>query len=252
MSISPVVDFNGDGVVDIKDLLHLIDRWGQADPRCDIGPMPWGDGIVDKNDLEVLMSHWGEEPGLIARWKLDEASGIVAADSVGTGDGVLVGNPIWQTSGGKVSGALLLDGVDDHIEMPFVLDPAGGPFSVFAWVKDGGPGQVILSQEKGADWLMVTPDGALKTALKGSGRIDRVLASAALIVDDAWHRVSFVWGGSNRILYVDDVEVAMDTSSNLTSFTGGLHIGAGSTLAPGSFWSGLIDDVRIYNRAVSP
>jgi hypothetical protein len=132
------------------------------------------------------------------------------------------------------------------------VDPAAGPLSVFAWVKGGTPGQVILSQEKGADWLMVAPDGALKTALKGSGRLDKPLASAAVIVDDTWHRVGLVWDGSNRILYVDDVEVAKDTSSNLTSSTGGLYIGAGSKQAAGSFWSGLIDDVRIYDRAVTP
>jgi hypothetical protein len=32
----------------------------------------------------------------------------------------------------------------------------------------------------------------------------------------------------------------------------GLYIGAGSELMPGTFWSGLIDDVRIYDRAVKP
>jgi hypothetical protein len=31
-----------------------------------------------------------------------------------------------------------------------------------------------------------------------------------------------------------------------------LYLGAGSTMAPGSFWKGLIDDVRIYNRVVKP
>jgi hypothetical protein len=33
---------------------------------------------------------------------------------------------------------------------------------------------------------------------------------------------------------------------------GGLHIGAAENLAPGTFFTGLIDDVRIYNRAVKP
>jgi hypothetical protein len=32
----------------------------------------------------------------------------------------------------------------------------------------------------------------------------------------------------------------------------GLHIGADGTLAPGTFWSGVIDDVRIYDRVVTP
>jgi hypothetical protein len=33
---------------------------------------------------------------------------------------------------------------------------------------------------------------------------------------------------------------------------GGLYIGAGKNLEPGTFWSGLIDDVRIFNRAITP
>jgi len=48
---------------------------------------------------------------------------------------------------------------------------------------------------------------------------------------------------------VDDVEVAKDTQNQLASSTGGFYIGAGTNLEPGTFFSGLIDDVRIYNRA---
>jgi hypothetical protein len=51
---------------------------------------------------------------------------------------------------------------------------------------------------------------------------------------------------------VDDVEVARDTATNLDAAGGGLYIGAGSDLEPGTFWSGLIDDVRIYDRALTP
>ena len=244
-----IVDFNGDGIVDTKDLLQLIESWGRADPNVDIAPRPAGDGVIDEKDLELLMSHWGEEPSLIAQWKLDEASGTTAADSVGTSDGVLVGNPFWQPAGGKKAGALEFDGVDDCIKTPFVLDPAIGPFSVRAWNKNGLPGQVFLSQAGGVNWLMLTPNGALATDLQQSGRSGKPLVSAAMIADDMWHQVGLVWDGSNRILYVDDVEVARDKQANLAGSAGGLHIGAGATLAPGSFWSGLIDDVRIYNRA---
>jgi hypothetical protein len=138
------------------------------------------------------------------------------------------------------------------VTVAYVRDPSEGPFSVFAWVRGGAPGQVVIAQEKGADWLMVTPDGALKTGLKGPGRSDETLVSSAVITDDAWHRIGLVWDGSSRILYVDDIEVARDTQTQLVGTYTGLHVGAGSTLAPGSFWWGLIDDVRIYKRAVTP
>jgi len=56
LPIIPVVDFNGDEIVDISDLVELIEHWGTNETLCDIGPMPWGDGVVDVADLEVLMS----------------------------------------------------------------------------------------------------------------------------------------------------------------------------------------------------
>lgn len=55
-----VADFNGDGAVDIDDLLRLIESWGLNDPLVDIGPMPWGDGIVDAKDVLVLAEYMVE------------------------------------------------------------------------------------------------------------------------------------------------------------------------------------------------
>ncbi len=51
---------------------------------------------------------------------------------------------------------------------------------------------------------------------------------------------------------MDDVEVARDESDNLASSEGGPIIGAGSGLEAGTFFSGLMDDVRIYDRVVLP
>jgi len=57
VSISPVVDLNGDGIVDAADMCIIVDHWGENYPLCDIGPMPWGDGIVNVQDLIVLAEH---------------------------------------------------------------------------------------------------------------------------------------------------------------------------------------------------
>jgi hypothetical protein len=133
-----------------------------------------------------------------------------------------------------------------------VKDPAAGAFSVFAWVKGGEPGQVVMSQTGGANWLTADPvEGKLMTELKSSGRSGVPLRSQTVITDGNWHRIGLVRDGNNRILYVDDIEVA-DTQTSLVGSQGGLYIGAGIALSAGSFWSGLIDDVRIYDRAVTP
>jgi len=59
--IIPIVDLNGDGIVDAMDMCIMVDHWGTYEPLCDIGPMPWGDGIVDVQDLIVLAEHLFEE-----------------------------------------------------------------------------------------------------------------------------------------------------------------------------------------------
>jgi carboxypeptidase D len=256
-------DFNHDRKVDIEDLLKLIEHWGQDEPSVDIAPLPYGDGVVDSVDLDLFMEYWQEEipipeiaPYLIARWKLDEAEGDIAYNSIGDNHGILSGNPTWQPDSGQVTGALEFDGIDDYVETGFVLNPADGAFSVFAWIKDGAPGQAVLLQADGSNWLCLdSVEGYLMTELKGSGRsTGDPLLSEAIITDGNWHRIGLVWDGSHRHLYVDGTEVANDAAplSALGGAEGGLYFGVGSTLAPGTYFSGLIDDVHIYNRAVKP
>jgi hypothetical protein len=57
MSIEPVVDFNGDSIVNALDIAIMISHWGEDYPLCDIGPTPLGDHIVDVHDLIVLTDH---------------------------------------------------------------------------------------------------------------------------------------------------------------------------------------------------
>lgn len=247
----PIVDFNGDGKVDIKDLLNMINNWNQDEPSVDIN----GDGIVDENDLEILLEYWDQnldDPTLLAYWALDETEGLIAYDSVGIKDAVLIGDPVWQPTLGQLDGALELDGIDDYIITSPVLNPADGPFSVIAWVKGNAAGQVVVS-ESSSNWLCTDPsNGELMSELACQGRSSIPLLSETVITDGEWHRIGLVWDGSNRMLYVDDVIVAQDTQAGLTESNSGLYIGTGKAMEAGTFWSGLIDEVRIYKRAVSP
>ncbi len=138
----------------LKPLLAIPYHWGEivgtlADAQrfaklaaCNVKVMANGETLSSDD--------WQKDFSVAAWWKLDETQGTVADDSAGSLDGTLAGGPLWQPTGGKVGGALQLDGVDDCIKTPFVLNPAEGSFSLFAWVKGGGPGQVILSQAGGA------------------------------------------------------------------------------------------------------
>ena len=257
MVLAKRADLNNDWKVDEQDLAILNAAIDTNDLSADIAPAAKRDGVVDTNDLELLMQYLGTvipELGLIAHWSLDEADGAAARDSAGRRlDATVFGNAMWQPDGGRIGGALAFDGQDDRLSTPFVLEPSAGPFSAFAWIKGGGPGQVVLSQDKGANWLMASsPGGVLVTDLKSAGRMGKSLTSTTVITDGNWHRVGFVWDGSYRILYVDGIEVARDTQAGLAPWVGVLYVGAGGNLLPASFWKGLIDDVRVYDRAVKP
>jgi len=253
--IIPIIDFDGNGIVDADDMSIMIDHWGEDYSLCDIGPMPWGDAIVDVEDLKVLAEHLFEEvddPTLMAHWPLDEVQGLIAYNNITDCDGTLTGDPVWQPDAGMIDGALELDGIDDYVVTDYVLDPMNGPFSVFAWIKGGGPGQVVISQQSIANWLALDTEGYLMTELKCTGRSAGYLFSETVITDGQWHRIGLVWDGSNRTLCVDGVIVAEDTQPNLESSQMGFYIGTGKAIESSTFFSGLIDDIRIYNRVVSP
>ena len=254
-----LVDFNRDFKVDMQDFSELARHWRQYDPSVDIIPAPNGDGVVDVKDLAILLECWLKEVlpvDLIAHWKLDETEGTIAHDSISNKNGNLNGNPIWQPAGGAVLGALQLDGTDDYVSTPFVLNPADGAFSVYAWVKQGAPGQSIISQTGtlGASWLLADSAGCLMTYLRSPRRGAQPLVSEFVITDGDWHHIYLVWDGAYRSLYADGVKVKKDLTDQggLTGADGGLHFGTGSSLAVGSFWTGLIDEIKIYEQAVAP
>jgi hypothetical protein len=206
----------------------------------------------------VSSDNWPEYSPLIAHWTLDETEGDIAHDSAGENHGVLYGEPVWQPAGRLIDGALKLDGIGDYIRTDFVLNPANGAFSVFAWIKSDSPGGVVISQADGTGsgetWLGVDPRLLTGLVPPPAGRfVTQPLVSDSVVTDGQWYHVGFVWDGSYRGLYVDGIEVAKDTTAQnpLKSADGGMYIGAGKNPDRGNFFAGLIDDVRIYNTALT-
>ena len=210
------------------------------------------DRSLDNSQIRELM---GDGPGgtvlpdPIAHWSFDEPEGQIAHDSAGHHDGMLMGDPAWQVTGGAVMGALMLDGINDYVLTDFVIDPGAGPFTVSTWVKGDTPGQVIISQASGENWLSTDSlHGRLISSLKAPGTLN----SQTSITDGRWHHVVLVCDPPyKRALYVDGVRVASDIPKALGSSKQELHIGAGNNLQLGSFWSGLVDDIRIYDNALA-
>jgi hypothetical protein len=181
-----------------------------------------------------------------AHWKFDETSGTTANDSSGFNHAGTVYGAVW-TADGKMNGALDFDGIDDYVQTPPVLDPSGQYFSATAWVKleqASGTVQLILQQDgtNGRHWLYRSASGKLGTYLKGSA-----LESAGTIPVGTWTFAAVTYDTSTLRLYLNGT-LAAQTTATLTSSTGDMLIGRSKT---GQYWNGKIDNVRIYNRALT-
>jgi hypothetical protein len=213
-----------------------------------------------------------EISGRKAHWKLDENTGVSTADSSGNGNtGTLQSGPTWVA--GRIGRALSFDGSptggDDVV---FAGSGASvlnlGAITVAAWInvetvgEAGSPGRIV-HKATGTNplngWQFVTQGaGQLGFAVDYTGT-DLVRASAANAFSlGAWHHVAVTWDGNptaaNVLMYVDGNLVGGYATS--TDSVGGRVSDLNSNIYLGNAPSGdrtldgVLDDVRVYNRAL--
>jgi len=215
----------------------------------------WADGTVITGDV------WSFTTGkLVGWWKLDETSGDTAKDSAGNNDGRLVGDPQWQPSAGKVGGALELDGDGDYVEIPNESNfDITTEITVSAWIKANQfdkEWQAIIAKGD-STWRIQRNQNkdSLEFACSGlkipSGSPYGSLYGEKSVNDGQWHHIVGVYDGSKMYLYVDGtVDTSQPASGRINTNDEPVYIGENSERTA-RFWEGLIDDVRIYNYALS-
>ncbi len=190
------------------------------------------------------------QDGLIAFWRFDEGKGNIAHDSHH-----IVYESHQESSGfGK---ALSFDGVDDYVEITEAVGKPLKDFTLVTWVKTTYSGERRMIVSAGNDWdyhLDMRPWGAARVQYY-DGANWHSAESTSLINDGRWHHVAGTYGLINGKLllriYVDGI---LEEEKEVTSYprdTGPrVRVGV-SQGAPIDFWNGTIDEVRIYNRALS-
>jgi hypothetical protein len=200
--------------------------------------------------------------GLFAYYPLDDGNGTTAADHAGDHDGTLVNGPAWTT--GRIGGALQFDGSDDRVHLG-ALDVAGDAVTLSVWFKADRFDHLsyhdarLISKASGSAeqdhyWMLsgIKSNGTrLRFRLKTGGTTSTLIASSGDLAAGAWIHAAAVYDGSSMKLYKDGVLVGqMPKSGNLsTSGSAGAFIGANPD-GYGPF-DGVLDDVRIYGRALS-
>jgi prepilin-type N-terminal cleavage/methylation domain-containing protein len=202
-------------------------------------------------------------------WNFDEGSGTAANDISGwENNGTLVNSPTWRCAATDTSYtpsgqgcSLEFNGSTSYIEVgdKDSLDfNIGQDFTAEAWIKTTVNSRMILSKGGAGEtnkgyWLYVTGSGHFEAGLT-DGVSPRQLAqgSTRLISDGKWHHVVAVFDRDDKlILYVDgSYETNINISEGDLGNTYGFNIGRNSQGAS-QYFSGLIDEVRIYGTALT-
>lgn len=206
--------------------------------------------------------------GLIGHWKMDEPVAGTVADSSGYGnDGTPAGaggaNNTPAVSTDVPSGAnhittrsLDFDGTDDYVRITPVQAKLSD-FSFSLWAKpDASANGYIIHQygnsgNDNANAMIFQESSGIPRMSIYDGASDSLLATTE-IDDGIWHHIVVTREGSVATIYVDGNQENADPDfkTDLIGFQNDLYFGI-NTVGGSAFFEGQIDDVRIYNRALS-
>jgi RHS repeat-associated protein len=218
-----------------------------------------GTGYTYEPFGETTMSGAPAPEGLVGAWGFDEGSGSSVEDQSEAGNDGSVSGATWSSSG-KFGGALSFDGTDDRVVVP---DSASldldSEMTLEAWVKPdtvGSNWQTVLLKEWNDDYLVYgisTEDAGKPIGAAYMYDDDSLAISQApdALAEDTWTHLALTYDGSNVKLYVNGSEVASGAATGPIQTTGGdLTIG-GTAVFADQWFAGLIDEVRVYDRALS-
>ncbi|MBU4029984.1 MAG: LamG domain-containing protein [Proteobacteria bacterium] len=202
---------------------------------------------------------------LIAHWTFDETSGSTAYDTAGSYHGTLAGSAVWVPGGGKSGGAIsLARTTGDYVNMGDILPLGTGPASVVLWVNttttdtdtfvlskhwSGFPSGYAVGINSGNSY------GAADKAWFYNYHNGLEPISITSINDGQWHQIIATRGNNQVKIYVDGtpaedsrVDDGLDNPPEGTPFLIGGYFNG---ISPQSTYSGLVDDVQIYNHMLS-
>jgi hypothetical protein len=196
------------------------------------------------SDIEIT------DPDLVGWWTFDEGGATKALDFSGHGNDGTYGGGVTLVDGVvgyavKLSaGYIAIDGIVDDLK--------GTNLTLSAWIKSTqtGEGNVFAANDSDSGHpLMFGIDGGGTYVNDGS---DTNFARP-LVNDDQWHLITYVRNGSAGAVYVDGVQVGVYSATfsldSVTRWSVGQEWDGSS---PSDFYSGLVDDVRVYSKALTP
>jgi fibronectin type 3 domain-containing protein len=192
--------------------------------------------------------------GLAANWRFDDGAGTTAVDSSGNNNtGTLLNSPTWVLPG-RIGAAELsfnatnLQSVTANNSASLNMSSA---ITIAAWINPidwNGNRRIVQKGNSDNQYRFLAEGGVLKFHLNGVGTLSTPLPTSNL-----WTHVAATWNGSTMLIYTNgQMQGSLATGGSITATTDPLAIGKKNTSgSAGDYWNGQLDEVRIYNRALS-
>jgi glucose/arabinose dehydrogenase/PKD repeat protein len=192
--------------------------------------------------------------GLVAAYGFNEGTGTAIADASGTGNNGTASGTTWS-AGGRFGAALSFNGTDGSVTVPdsSSLDLSTG-MTLEAWVNPNQLGAtwrtaVFKQSTNGMVYSLYAHDGS-----RPLGQVnilgEQNASGTAQVPLNAWTHLATTYDGATLRLYVNGTQVASKPQTGtIPASTGPLRIGGNSIWS--EWFRGLIDEVRVYNRALT-
>ncbi|MHC4250416.1 MAG: LamG domain-containing protein, partial [Planctomycetota bacterium] len=201
----------------------------------------------------------GVTKGLVGWWKFDEADGFVAADSSGGARNAEVRGATWEPKGGRVGGAMRFNGTGGHVRASEGFSDFSGGLTIALWARptaaaryarfidfaNGSPGDNFLLTREG------TSSGLLLEVYRG-GKSQGKVHARGVIEDNTWqHFTATIDADGRATIYRDGEQVASGNLPTPKVVARSLNYIGRSQWGQDEWYEGLMDDLRIYDRALS-
>lgn len=193
--------------------------------------------------------------GLVLEMHFNELSGSTAYDLSGyNNNGTIYGATRVQEGFGR---ALSFDGVDDYVEIPDAPSlQIINQLTIIAWINETGrkPIAKIVSRRSGSYFYFLGIDNGKPYGGVGDGLSHSITIKSFTMPLNEWHYLAFVYDDNNNKMYLYYDGILKETVNTTISLPAkiGVKLSIGADFeGTQSFFNGLIDEVLIYNRALS-